>query len=162
VYNAIGNYGYINAGNDVVTKGLETNINSYFLRNFNFAAGYTYTDASRLYDKTAPVLPLTARHSLMLDMMYYDHKWKVGAESYYIGQQYLSDGSTRPDYWLLGFLIARNIKNFVFTLNFENLLNVKQTTYEAIYTGSREHPEFKELWAPLDGLVANASVRINF
>lgn len=161
VFDASGNFSYRNAAADITTKGLETNFNAYFLRNFNFAMGYTYTVASRLYDNAAPVLPLTSRHSLMLDLLYNDHKWKFGAEAYYLSRQYLSDGSTRPDYWLAGFLAARNIKNFVLTLNFENLLNVKQTSYESIYTGSLQHPVFKELWAPLDGFVANASIRIN-
>jgi outer membrane receptor for ferrienterochelin and colicins len=153
---------YLNAGKDIVSKGFTTNLNFIYKR-MNFVAGYTYTDARRLYDSVNQTMPLSARHLINFDLVYDDHKhWKIGLEGYYIGPQITEDYSRKRDYWLAGALLSYSIKNFTFSLNFENLLDIRQTRYESlVYT---QFPPmqvtYRDLWAPLDGRVGNLSVKI--
>ena len=44
--------------------------------------------------------------------------------------------------------------------NIENILNVRQSKYEKIYNGSLTEPTFKEIYAPLDGVVANVGLKV--
>ena len=51
-------------------------------------------------------------------------------------------------------------EDFSLFLNFENFLDTKQTKFGAIYTGSISNPEFKDIYAPMDGFVMNGGVKI--
>ena len=51
-------------------------------------------------------------------------------------------------------------EHFSVVLNGENLLDYRQSKEEALFTGSISDPQFKPLWAPIDGRVINLSVRL--
>lgn len=41
-------------------------------------------------------------------------------------------------------------------------MDTRQTRFDAIYTGSIQNPEFKDIYAPLDGFVINGGVKLSF
>jgi hypothetical protein len=42
----------------------------------------------------------------------------------------------------------------------ENVLDVRQTRFESVVTGPFTQPTFRPLYAPLDGFVGNAALKI--
>lgn len=46
--------------------------------------------------------------------------------------------------------------------NFENFTDRQQTRFDTIYTGSISNPVFRDIYAPLDGFVMNAGVKLRF
>ena len=105
--------------------------------------------------------PLTAKHRINNVLMYeLEDKWKVGLEAYYYGKQQLNDGATGQDYWIFGFMAEKIWENFSVYVNFENFTDTRQTRFDSIYSGSRDNPVFKDIYAPLDGFVVNAGLKI--
>jgi outer membrane receptor for ferrienterochelin and colicins len=72
----------------------------------------------------------------------------------------LSDGSSGRPYWLLGALVEKSFKHFSIFINGEDLNNVRQTQWESIYTGSINDPEFKDIYAPLEGRTINGGIKV--
>jgi iron complex outermembrane receptor protein len=89
-----------------------------------------------------------------------EDKWRVGLEAYYYSPQKLGDGSTGRDYWLCGFMVEKTLHAFSLFINFENMLDSRQSRYGAIYTGSVSNPQFKDIYAPLDGFVFNGGLKL--
>jgi iron complex outermembrane receptor protein len=57
--------------------------------------------------------------------------------------------------------MAEKIWNkFSVYINFENFFDTRQTRFDTIYTGDINHPVFRDIYAPLDGSVINAGVKI--
>lgn len=155
-----GNYKFINANGNLESKGSETNLKIKY-KNFAYYLGYTYTDAQRKYEQTT-VNPLTAKHKIYMTLMYeIERKWRIGYECFYTGQQFLNNGEKRPDYWIMGISGERQFKHFSLFINAENFTDTRQTRYESIYTGSLQNPQFKEIWAPTDGIIINGGFKIN-
>jgi iron complex outermembrane receptor protein len=50
-------------------------------------------------------------------------------------------------------------KHFDVFINGENLTDRRQTRWGSIYTGPINNPTFKDIYAPLDGIVINAGVK---
>jgi iron complex outermembrane receptor protein len=59
-----------------------------------------------------------------------------------------------------GALVQKMWKHFDIFINCENLTDRRQTRWQSIYTGSVTDPVFRDIYAPLDGVVVNAGVRI--
>lgn len=155
-----GNLQFINSDGFIDTKGTETNIKIGY-EDFNFFIGYTYTDAKLREGSITEQHPLTAKHRLNNVLMYeLEDKWKVGLEAYYIGTQQLNDGATGQDYWIFGFMAEKIWENFSVYVNFENFTDTRQTRFDSIYSGSRDNPVFRDIYAPLDGFVVNAGLKI--
>jgi len=58
-------------------------------------------------------------------------------------------------------LMAEKIwERFSLFINFENLTDTRQTKFGPIYTGSITNPDFKDIYAPLDGLVVNGGIKL--
>ena len=89
-----------------------------------------------------------------------EEKWKIGLEAYYYSPQNLNDGSTGNNYWVFGAMIEKLWEHFSIYANFENFTDTRQTKFGSIYTGSISNPTFKDIYAPLDGFVINAGVKI--
>ncbi|UJH92472.1 hypothetical protein LZ575_08260 [Antarcticibacterium sp. 1MA-6-2] len=93
--------------------------------------------------------------------MYEVHeKWKIGLEAYYFSPQKLSDGFTGQEYWIFGLMMERLWENFSLFLNFENFTDTRQTKFDSIYTGSLSDPQFRDIYAPVDGFVVNGGIKI--
>ena len=85
----------------------------------------------------------------------------AGLEAFYFGNQFRENGSETPDYWLIGASVQKTFGYFTIALNVENILDVRQTRYENIVSGNLYNPVFNELYAPLDGFVANIVLKFD-
>ncbi len=149
-----------NLSSHIDAQGAETNVKIGH-GHFKLFLGYTYTHSHIDDHGTYAETPLTPRHHTNSVLMYeVENKWKIGAEAYYYSPQKLIDGTTGRDYWLCGFMAERIWKNFSVYINFENILDSRQTRYGTIYTGSTSSPEFRDIYAPLDGFVVNGGLKI--
>ena len=92
--------------------------------------------------------------------MYEKHgNFWIGLEAYYFSPQKLGDGSAGDSYWITGLMTEKRIsEHFSLFLNFENFLDTRQTAFDTIYTGSLTNPEFRDIYAPVDGFVINGGV----
>ncbi|HEY9197607.1 MAG TPA: hypothetical protein VIM77_15130, partial [Mucilaginibacter sp.] len=68
--------------------------------------------------------------------------------------------TTGRSYWTFGLLVQKMWKHFDIFINGENLTDQRQSRWGAIYTGLMSSPIFKDIFAPLDGTVINAGIRI--
>ncbi len=142
------------------SRGMETNL-KWGYRDFKLFLGYTYTLAELHQGSVKKENFLTSRHRLNTVLMYEaDEKWKAGLEAYYFSPQQLSDGKTGKAYWITGLMIERLWEKISLYINFENFLDTRQTRFDTIYTGSISNPQFRDIYAPLDGFVINGGVKL--
>jgi len=146
---------YENASGNIVSKGFNTNIRLNY-GDMVFYVDYTWLDALKKYDQNLP-LELSPKNRLTTTLSWEDKDsgLRMGLEAFYFGQQYLENGNKTPDYWLLGAMIQKNLGHFTLAANIENMLDIRQTRYENIVHPPSSNPVFNELYAPLDGMVAN-------
>ncbi|MBC8152172.1 MAG: TonB-dependent receptor [Bacteroidetes bacterium] len=155
-------YQFANADGPIDSRGLETNVRiSYEV--VKFYAGYRLVDARRRYsgaDFNSPI-PLTAKHRVNLVAVYeLEGKFRLGLEAYYIGRKPLSTGEASRSYWLMGVMGERRWKHLSVFINFENILNIRQDRYQPVILPPVSQPSFREVWAPLDGFVANGGLKL--
>jgi iron complex outermembrane receptor protein len=159
--NSSGKLEFQNADGHIDTKGMETNLRLLY-GDFKLFVGYTYTDANTHYSGVKGWLPLTARHRLNNVLMYeIEEKLKLGLEAYYFSRQRLSDGTTGKPYWITGFMAEKLWEKFSLFINFENFTNTRQTKFDPIYTGTIDHPVFRDIYAPVEGFVVNGGIKLH-
>lgn len=157
-----GNYRLVNIAGHTVSKGSETNVKVSY-RDFHLYLGYTFTDLNTREGKTREANILTPKHRFNSILMYeVEDEWKIGLEAYYFSSQKLGDGLTGKAYVVCGFMIEKIWEHFSVYANFENFTDRRQTRFDTIYTGSISNPVFRDIYAPLDGFVMNAGVKIRF
>lgn len=155
-----GNVRFRNSSGYRDTKGMETNLR-LTCGDFKLFIGYTLTDANTHFTSSEEWLPLTARHRLNNVLMYeIEDKLKIGLEAYYYSKQKLTDGSIGRSYWITGLMTEKLWERFSVFINFENFSNTRQSKFDIIYTGSISNPTFKDIYAPVEGFVANGGVKI--
>lgn len=152
----------INIDGQVETAGIETNARLAF-KEYKLFFGYTLTRAFvHQQSQASRENYLTPSHRINTVLFYeLDSVWKIGLEAYYFSNQLLSDGSRGKDYWIFGFMAERLFEHFSIFANLENFLDVRQSRFDSFYTGSRQNPTFRDIYAPLDGFVINAGAKIN-
>ncbi|HMW34320.1 MAG TPA: TonB-dependent receptor [bacterium] len=159
---ASGVYDLINSDGHIDTRGTEIN-GKISYEAWKLFVGYTWVDIKRHENGGTSHIPLSAKHRLGLVLVYEEEaRWRVGIESYYTGHQYRSDGRSTNDFWIFGFMIQRTMGPYAVFVNFENFTDTRQSRFEALYTGTRTNPDFKELYAPTEGFVANAGLKIRW
>lgn len=155
-----GKYRFDNISGDMESKGTETNIKLGY-KDFHLFIGYTYTDAIIYQNGMRHENPLTPKHRVNTVAMYeIEEKWKIGLEAYYFSPQHLSDGKIGQSYWIMGFMAEKIWKKVSAYVNFENFLDARQTRFDNIYTGTLNNPQFRDIYAPLDGFVINGGIKI--
>lgn len=153
---------YRNAEGHIQTRALETNV-KLSLNDFKLFLGYVNLQARTDYDGEQKPLPLTPRHKTYTVLVYERHgKGRIGLEGYYTGPQRLTDGARTDGYWIAGVMAERAFGPARLFLNFENILDTKQSNYAPVVLGSRGNPSFAEIWAPMDGFVVNGGVKYTF
>ena len=138
--------------------------------------GFTVTGSYVFVDSSEPnpsgmgrrQQPLTPRHTAGLIGMWEEHgKGRIGIEAYYTGRQLLEDNPFRTrsrPYLHLGVLGEIALGRFSLFANAENLLNVRQSRTDPLLRPQRA-PSGQwtvDAWAPLEGFVLNAGVRLRF
>lgn len=112
-------------------------------------------------------VPLTPRHAVgVVGMWEAEDVGRVGMEFYYTGRQALEDNPFRDEsrpYLVVGLLGERRIGRARAFVNLENLLDVRQTRYDPLVLPARsaEGRWTTDVWAPLEGRVINAGVRLD-
>lgn len=143
------------------TKGAEVNM-KWSYHDFKLFVGYTYSDVNTYSNGEKNTFPLVAKNRLNNVLMYEKHgNFWIGLEAYYFSPQKLNDGATGQAYWITGLMTEKTVgKHFSVFLNFENFLDTRQTAFDTIYTGSIDDPDFRDIYAPVDGFVINGGVKI--
>jgi iron complex outermembrane receptor protein len=109
--------------------------------------------------------PMIPRHHAGGDLMFErEGKYRGGIEGIYYGRQSLDDNPFRTEskpYLYLMAIYTRQFGPMEATANFENLLNIRQTDTDPLVrptpmTGGRWTTD---VWAPLEGFMANVAVR---
>ncbi len=143
------------------SEGAETNVKIGY-KHFKLFLGYTYTHSHIHKDDFYSETPLTPLHHTNSVLMYeVEGKLKLGLEGYYYSPQYLSDGAKGRDYWLCGFMAEKIWQKISVYINFENMLDSRQTRFDRIYTGGVNNPTFRDIYAPLDGFIVNGGVKLH-
>jgi len=146
---------YENAGGDIVSYGLSTNIRlQYYEAELYF--DYTWLDTHKKYDNNRP-LELSPKNRITTTLTWEEEESgvRLALEAFYFGRQFLENGNKTRNYWLLGISAQKNFGHCSLVGNVENILNVKQTKYENIVHPPLSNPVFNEIYAPLDGVVVN-------
>jgi outer membrane receptor for ferrienterochelin and colicins len=153
---------FVNVPGYISSQGMETNI-KLTLDELGFYLGYTYTNAKLHYNSQISPQTLTPKNRVSFDATYeIENSFRFGAESFYNSSQLLSDGTTGRGYITFGLLVQKMWKHLDIFINAENLTGRRQTRWENIYTGNVTNPIFRDIYAPLDGVVVNAGIRIKF
>ncbi|AKD58766.1 hypothetical protein SD10_24460 [Spirosoma radiotolerans] len=174
-------YGFRTANGNLSTRGFETNIRLVY-HDFHTFLGYSFIDTQRRYDDLTGITPLTAKHRLYFTTLYETDRIKTGFEAFYTGQQQRTNGTTTRDYWTIGYMIERKwsfggasqgratlgranaggaIRGSVF-INFENILDVRQSRFESLVSGAVTQPTFvTDIYAPTDGRIINGGIKLN-
>ena len=148
------------------TRGVEA-LMRWRYESFVVTASYLFTDASEPDDAGGRrEVPLTPKHSAGLVAIWEVHgKGRLGFELYYTGSQSLEDNPFRREsdpYFEAGLLGEITRGKYSFFVNFENFLNTRQTRDDPLVRPTRT-PDGRwavDAWAPLEGFVASAGVRI--
>ncbi|HET6721949.1 MAG TPA: TonB-dependent receptor, partial [Chitinophagaceae bacterium] len=153
-------YRFKNVDGHFDSRGMETNVKLGY-SDFKLFLGYTFTKAYLHQGTVKTENYLTSRHRLNSVLLYeVEEKWKIGLEAYYFSKQQLSDGATGQSYWITGFMVEKLWEKFSLYINFENFTDSRQTKFDTIYTGSIDNPQFRDIYAPLDGFVVNGGVKL--
>ncbi|MDB5000100.1 MAG: Iron complex outerrane recepter protein [Mucilaginibacter sp.] len=154
------NNAFVNAPGHLFTQGAETNI-KLVMDELVFYLGYTFTDTKQHFSGYTSTQTLTPKNQLSFDATYeIEGSFRFGAESFYTGPQLLSDGITGRGFTTFGLLVQKMWKHLDIFINAENLTDQRQTKWTNIYTGSITNPNFRDIYAPLDGAIVNAGIRI--
>jgi len=153
---------FSSATKPIITKGFDTYIKLHVV-GVDLYAGYTYTLAERKYLTQNQFIPLTPqfRMAYMLTKEW-EGKGRFCIESSYTGSQYRLDNTKTPAYFFLASMIEYKFtKHCALIINGENLLDFRQSRKEGLFTGTLTNPSFNALWAPIDGRVVNACLRLS-
>jgi outer membrane receptor for ferrienterochelin and colicin len=153
-------YQFKNVDGHFDSRGMETNVKLGY-SDFKLFLGYTFTKAYLHEGAVKTENYLTPRHRLNSVLLYeVEEKWKIGLEAYYFSKQQLSDAATGKSYWITGFMVEKLWEKFSLYINFENFTDSRQTKFDTIYTGTIDNPQFRDIYAPLDGFVVNGGLKL--
>jgi len=152
-----GNFQFVNADGNVLSKGLETNL-KFTYKDFRWFLNYAFINATLNYLPNNPQKPLTAKHNAGSVLMYENEKWRIGYEAYYTGKQLLSDGTSTKDFVIMGLLIQKHFDWGSPFINFENFTDRRQARFSNEVSPPHESPIFNEIYAPTDGFIFSAGV----
>ncbi|MEX0617523.1 MAG: TonB-dependent receptor [Pseudohongiellaceae bacterium] len=143
------------------TRGTEINA-VWSWENLRFFLGYTYADVREHRIDGVHEYPLVPEHRVNNVLVYErEDDLRIGLEAYYYGPQTLNDGSRSRDYWIVGLMMEKIMReDFSVFLNFENFSDTRQTRYGPLYSGSLSNPVFNDIYAPLDGFVINGGIKL--
>ncbi|MET0373398.1 MAG: TonB-dependent receptor, partial [Rhizorhabdus sp.] len=159
----------VNAAGKSRTRGAEVMLR-YRWRAMSFTGSYVHVDA-READPSGigrRTVPRTPHHSAGFVAMWEKHgRGRIGFEAYYTGRQQLDDNPYRTrskpyvEMGLLGEIVLGSARLFV---NAENILDVRQSKYDPLLLPARaiDGRWTVDAWAPTDGFVVNAGVRLSF
>jgi outer membrane receptor for ferrienterochelin and colicins len=149
-----------NAVYDVNSIGTDTYLRMQY-DEIEFYLGFNHTIAKRSGSGESAYLPFSPQDKFSLTLAYtIEGKWRFGIESSFVGNQYLYDNQPVKDYAFWAGSVERKFGTHLsLVLNAENILNVKQSDFEKVVTGTFEKPNFKSIWAPQEGAIVNLALK---
>ena len=135
-----------------------------FLLTYGYARG-TRTDAETGRREQVPLLN---RHRAGADLMLEKPEvYRVGIEGIYYGREVLDDNPYRARSKPYVYAMAIAMRRFgpvEVVANFENLLDVRQTRYQSLVrpTPAAGGRWTTDVWAPLEGFMANVALRLRW
>jgi len=162
-----GRFALVNAEEETRTWGTEL-LARYHREGVHLTATHTFVRATEPSPEGAGrrEVPLTPRHALgLVGMWEAEGKGRLGMELYYTGRQALEENPYRAEsraYVVVGALAEWRVRRARLFVNLENLTDARQTRYDPLLRPSRS-PEGRwttDVWAPLEGRVINAGVRL--
>lgn len=154
-----GLFAFENATDEILSKGLETNI-KFTYKDFRWFLNYALIETKLNYLAGNPQKPLTAKHNAGSVLMYESEKWRIGYETFYTGKQFLSNGTETTDFVTMGFVAMRNFKWGTIFTNFENFTDRRQSRFSPLVLPPHDNPVFPEIYAPTDGFIFSVGVII--
>lgn len=132
--------------------------------NFKIFLGYTHADVEEQTISGVESAPLVPKDRLNSVFVYErEDDIRIGFEAYYYGRQELTSGERSRDYWIFGLMIEKMFsEKFSLFINFENFTDTRQTRFGSINSGTLATPIFADIFAPLDGYVANGGIKLRF
>ncbi len=154
---------FVQTDGNVRSQGMEVNM-KWAYDHFKLFIGYTLADVIQEENGVSTEFPLVAKSRLNNVLMYEKHgEFWIGLEAYYFSPQQLTDGSEGQAYWIAGLMTEKVIREGLSVfLNFENFLDTRQTAFDTIFTGSIDEPQFRDIYAPVDGFVINGGFKLRF
>lgn len=145
------------------TQGAETNL-IFGFGELRYFLGYTYVDARENTATEDMELPLVSRHRVNQVLVWErEDNFRIGLEAYYFSGQRRENDTRGSSYWIFGVMTEKRLaESTTVFLNFENFTDTRQTKDEDINSGDLTNPDFRDIYAPLDGFVVNGGVRIKF
>jgi outer membrane receptor for ferrienterochelin and colicins len=153
---------FTNVHGNIESKGVESRAQVYY-RGFTFALGYTLTDHKQNFNQASTTGILTSKHQVALLAGYeLFNKFSMGVDAYYFSPQTLSDGTVTKPVWELGINTQLNLRYIIVFANLENILDIRQSRYGPLVKPlpTYRHPKFSEIYAPLEGTIFNAGIKI--
>jgi outer membrane receptor for ferrienterochelin and colicins len=149
-----------NAAYDVNSIGTDTYLRMQY-DEIEFYLGFNHTIAKRSGSGESAYLPFSPQDKFSLTLAYtIEGKWRFGIESSFVGNQYLYDNQPVKDYAFWAGSVERKFGTHLsLVLNAENILNIKQSDFEKVVTGTLEKPDFKSIWAPQEGAIVNLALK---
>lgn len=142
------------------SRGSETNL-AFIVDPLKLFFGYTFIDANQHQEGTLTQVPLNSPHQINAILMLEEHgSYRLGFESYYYSSQKLTDSTTGRGYTIFGIMGEKTWGMFTLFANLENIFDTRQTRFEQIYSGPRQDPEFRDIFAPLEGRYVNMGLKI--
>jgi outer membrane receptor for ferrienterochelin and colicins len=139
------------------SSGAETNL-KFTIDHFKLFAGYAFNEVRTFNSEEFPLSP---KHKIGLVLFFEEHdNYRIGLEAYYTGKQKLTMGGYSEPYWINGLMIEKQFENISLFLNFENFLDVKQSDYGPLFSGSPGNPVFAEVFVPTEGRVINGGIKL--
>ncbi|MBS1624154.1 MAG: TonB-dependent receptor plug domain-containing protein [Bacteroidetes bacterium] len=148
--------GYIQAA------GMETSFKLGY-RGASLFFTYTLQDQNQKINDVRSISPLTSKHIVSILASYtWRNRFMLGLDAYYYSSQYLSDGTATHPIWEMGMNAQVIFRWFNVFVNFENILNIRQTSYgPVVFADPTFHtPRFNEVYAPLEGRVLNVGFKV--
>ncbi|HEX6039246.1 TonB-dependent receptor plug domain-containing protein [Longimicrobium sp.] len=161
----------VNMDGETRTWGTEALVR-YHAGPWHVTGTYTWTRATEptldVFVVARREVPLTPRHQAgIVGMWEAEGAGRVGVELYYTGRQALDDNPYRADsrpYAVVGLLAEKRVGRARVFVNAENLADARQTRWDPLVLPARS-PELRwttDAWAPLEGRVVNAGVRLDW
>lgn len=149
-----------NAAYDVNSIGTDTYLRMQYDA-IEFYLGFNHTIAKRSGSGESAYLPFSPQNKFSLTLAYtIENKWRFGIESSFVGSQYLYDNQRVKDYSFWAGSVERKFGTHLsLVLNAENILNIKQSDYETVVTGTVQNPSFRPIWAPQEGAIVNLALK---
>jgi outer membrane receptor for ferrienterochelin and colicins len=131
---------------------------------FSVTGTYTYV---RARERGGRDIALTPRHSAGLIAAAAGNRGRLGLEVLFTGEQRLDANpyrSTSEPYVVVGLLGERRFGRWRLFVNADNLTDVRQTHWDPIARPARDVDGrwTVDAWAPLEGRVVNAGIRVSF